>query len=82
MTARERTSVDARIEPYTVPTPGPAVWLLGAHGGSGVSTLAQYWDFADDAQRQWPCGNAREIESPYAVVVCRETIQACPAPTI
>ncbi|AXY49329.1 hypothetical protein [Rhodococcus ruber] len=75
MSTRERTSVDARIEPYPMTAPGPAVWLLGAHGGAGVSTLTQYWDFADDAQHQWPCGDAREVESPYVVVVCRETVQ-------
>ncbi|MDV6296506.1 DUF6668 family protein [Rhodococcus aetherivorans] len=74
MSIRERTSVEARVEPYPVTAPGPVVWLLGAHGGAGVSTLAQYWSFAGDAKRQWPCGNAREIESPYVVVVCRETI--------
>lgn len=75
MTTRERTSVEVRVDPYPVAAPGPAVWLLGAHGGAGVSTLAQYWDFAEDARHQWPCGDARETESPYAVVVCRETIQ-------
>ena len=75
MSTREHTSFDARVEPYPVAAPGPAVWLLGAHGGAGVSTLAQYWDFAEDAKHQWPCGTAREVESPYVVVVCRETIQ-------
>ncbi|WP_255029323.1 hypothetical protein [Rhodococcus sp. GA1] len=75
MSSRERISFEARVEPYPVAVPGPAVWLLGAHGGSGVSTLAQYWSFADDAQHQWPCGTDREVESPYVVVVCRETIQ-------
>ncbi|WP_350247531.1 hypothetical protein RBB84_12060 [Rhodococcus sp. D-6] len=75
MSSRERISFEARVEPYPVATPGPAVWLLGAHGGSGVSTLAQYWSFADDAKHQWPCGTDREVESPYVVVVCRENIQ-------
>lgn len=75
MSIRERTSVDARFDPYPVVAPGPAVWLLGAHGGAGVSTLTQYWDFADDAQHQWPCGTDRGVESPYVVVVCRETVQ-------
>lgn len=75
MSTRERTSFDARVDPYPVAPPGPAVWLLGAHGGAGVSTLAQYWEFADDAKYQWPCGDDREVESPYVVVVCRETIQ-------
>ena len=75
MTTRERTSVEVRFDPYPVAAPGPAVWLLGAHGGAGVSTLAQYWSFADDARRLWPCGDARGTESPYVVVVCRDTIQ-------
>ncbi|MDO1481623.1 hypothetical protein [Rhodococcus ruber] len=75
MSSRERISFEARGEPYPVTAPGPAVWLLGAHGGAAVSTLTQYWSFADDARHRWPCGDAREVESPYVVVVCRETIQ-------
>lgn len=73
--SRERISFDVHSAPITVVRPGPAVWLLGAHGGAGVSTLARYWDFAGDAGRQWPCGTDRETESPYVVVVCRETIE-------
>jgi hypothetical protein len=30
------------------------VWLLGAHGGAGVSSLARAWDFAGDCERRWP----------------------------
>lgn len=56
-----------------VPRPGPAVWLLGAHGGAGVSTLAHYLEFAGDSDRRWPCGIDREAESPYVVIVARET---------
>ncbi|MCE5292017.1 MAG: hypothetical protein LLG14_22630 [Nocardiaceae bacterium] len=53
----------------------PAVWLLGARGGVGVTTLASFWDgWAADSRREWPCGNARSIESPYVVIVARETI--------
>ena len=71
----ETITFDTRVEPLPVERPGPAVWLLGAHGGAGVSTLARYWDFAGDAGRAWPCGTDREVESPYVVVVCRETVE-------
>ena len=73
--SREKISFAVHPEPIVDVRPGPAVWLLGAHGGAGVSTLARYWDFADDADRGWPCGTDRETESPYVVVVCRETIE-------
>ncbi|MBH5144253.1 MULTISPECIES: hypothetical protein [Rhodococcus erythropolis group] len=59
--------------PITVNRPGPAVWLLGSTGGAGVSTLAQWLSFAGDSNRQWPCGNDVENESPYVVIVARET---------
>lgn len=75
MSTRDRSSLDVRTEPIDVVRPGPAVWLVGAHGGAGVSTLARYWDFAGDARHQWPCGTDRDVESPYVVVVCRETTE-------
>ncbi|WP_072691483.1 hypothetical protein [Rhodococcus marinonascens] len=56
-----------------VDRPGPAVWLLGAHGGAGVSTLAHYLGFVGDSDRKWPCGNDVENESPYVLLVARET---------
>ncbi|KAF0956827.1 hypothetical protein [Rhodococcus sp. T7] len=59
--------------PIPADRPGPAVWLLGAHGGAGVSTLAHYLSFTGDCDRQWPCGNDVETESPYVVMVARET---------
>ncbi|MFF0494338.1 hypothetical protein ACFYTQ_35420 [Nocardia sp. NPDC004068] len=51
----------------------PAVWLLGAHGGAGVSTLARMLAPAGDCGRRWPAGLAGE--SPYVVIVARETIE-------
>ncbi|ATL72554.1 hypothetical protein CRH09_39930 (plasmid) [Nocardia terpenica] len=51
----------------------PAVWLLGAHGGAGVSTLAQMLAPAGDCGRRWPAGLGGE--SPYVVIVTRETIE-------
>lgn len=68
------TPTPLRTEPFAVARPGPAVWLLGAHGGAGVSTLTHYLVFAGDSGRQWPCGTDREVESPYVVIVARETI--------
>lgn len=40
--------------PVATVTPRPAFWLLGAHGGSGVSMLARTWAPAGDALRGWP----------------------------
>ncbi|MFF2088609.1 hypothetical protein ACFVVM_32900 [Nocardia sp. NPDC058176] len=58
------------------PVPGsgrrPAGWLLGAHGGAGVSTLAQMMAPLGDCHRRWPLG--RGGESPLVVIVVRETI--------
>ncbi|MFC4126864.1 hypothetical protein [Nocardia rhizosphaerae] len=58
------------------PVPGvgraPLVWLLGGHGGSGASTLAHVLAPAADARGRWPGGFERE--SPYVVLVARETI--------
>ena len=46
---------------------------MGAHGGAGVSTLAHYLSFTGDCERQWPRGNDIENESPYVVMVARES---------
>src|SRR3546814_20380146 len=42
---------------------------------TGVQTCAlPIWlSFAGDSDRQWPCGNDVENESPYVVIVARET---------
>ncbi|WP_155981275.1 hypothetical protein [Nocardia sp. BMG111209] len=51
----------------------PLVWLLGAHGGAGVSTLEQMLAPAADANGCWP--GVHEGESPFVVVVARETLE-------
>jgi len=53
-------------------TRAPLVWLLGAHGGAGASTLAQVLALAADAQGRWP--GVLNDESPFVAVVARETL--------
>lgn len=45
----------------------PAIWLLGAHGGAGVTTLEESWAPAGDCLGGWPSADA----DPYTVIVCR-----------
>ncbi|WP_342213249.1 hypothetical protein, partial [Nocardia wallacei] len=56
------------------PGPGraPLVWLLGVHGGAGASTLSHVLAPAADSHRRWP--GVFERESPFVVLVARETI--------
>ncbi|WP_067813965.1 hypothetical protein [Nocardia inohanensis] len=58
------------------PVPGggraPLVWLLGVHGGAGATTLAHVLAPAADAYRRWP--GVFERESPFVVLIARETI--------
>lgn len=53
-------------------TRAPLVWLLGAHGGAGVSSLARSLAPAADCHRMWPA--VLHGESPFVVLVARETI--------
>ena len=47
-------------------------WLVGAHGGAGVSMLARAWEqMAGDAQGCFPGGLGQE--SPFVVIVARES---------
>ncbi|MGV9836469.1 DUF6668 family protein [Nocardia niigatensis] len=48
----EQTHV--HTQPIATTTPAPALWLLGAHGGAGVSTLSHTWAPAGDALGGWP----------------------------
>lgn len=47
----------------------PAVWLVGAHGGAGTSTIAAMLEPFGDAGQRWPS----QDEFPYCVIVCRST---------
>ncbi|MFE5285616.1 hypothetical protein ACFRAQ_11690 [Nocardia sp. NPDC056611] len=68
---------EARRAPlWDRPVPGggraPLVWLLGVHGGAGATTLAHVLAPAADSYRRWP--GVFERESPFVVLVARETI--------
>lgn len=67
-----RAQLWARAVTHTQTVP-PLVWLLGAHGGAGVSTLAHALAPAGDCARFWPA--VLEDESPFVVVVAKETIE-------
>lgn len=49
--------------------PAPAVWLVGAHGGAGVTTLSRILAPMGDAGGAWPAGE----ENPFCALVCRST---------
>lgn len=53
----------------------PAVWLLGAHGGAGVSTLEKMWAPAGDSRRGWPASD----ENPFVVIVSRMQVSGLDA---
>ncbi len=53
----------------------PAVWLLGAHGGAGVSTLEKMWAPAGDSRRGWPAADA----TPFVVIVSRMQVSGLDA---
>lgn len=44
-------------DPVAGPGRPPVMWLLGAHGGAGVSTLARVWAPAGDACGGWPAAD-------------------------
>lgn len=50
----------------------PLVWLVAAHGGAGVSTLCQWWDFVGDADGRWP----EKDTYPTVVVVAKTTMES------
>lgn len=47
--------------------PAPVMWLLGAHGGAGVTTLESVWAPAADSRRGWPAAE----KAPFVVIVAR-----------
>ncbi len=55
----------------------PRYWLLGAHGGAGVSTLAWLLPHAADCCRWWPV--PVRGETPFTVLVARETVSGLAA---
>lgn len=52
--------------------PAPAVWLLGAHGGAGTSTLARVLAPAAECDGRWPA--PFPAESPFVILIARETV--------
>jgi len=56
--------------------PGGPGWLLGVHGGAGVSCLQRAGVELADAERAWPAVDADSAEPPPTgvVVVCRSTV--------
>ena len=68
-----------RLEVWSRPVPlrpgdaDPVVWLLGVHGGAGVSTLCHQLGIAGDARGAWPAGSFLEHESPLVLLVAAET---------
>ncbi|MBM4605661.1 hypothetical protein GS575_23615, partial [Rhodococcus hoagii] len=56
----------------------PLVWLLGASGGCGVSSLTRSIAYAGDCQRAWPgyIGDFADADSPLVVIVCRTTMHS------
>ncbi|WP_246600790.1 hypothetical protein [Skermania piniformis] len=67
---------DRRAAVWDRPVPGsgraPLFWLMGVHGGAGATTLARLLEPAADCWRRWPA--VLNQESPYVVLVARETI--------
>ncbi|MEU0538377.1 hypothetical protein [Nocardia sp. NPDC005978] len=55
------------------PARPPLVWLIGMHGGAGVSSLAASMSWAGDAGQRWPAriGLGADMDSPLVVLVAR-----------
>lgn len=51
----------------------PMLWLIGMHGGAGVSSLTASLPFAGDAGTRWPgnIGPQKGQDSPFVVLVAR-----------
>ncbi|MFD4356807.1 hypothetical protein ACFWPX_29945 [Nocardia sp. NPDC058518] len=51
----------------------PMLWLVGMHGGAGVSSLTASLPFAGDAGTRWPgnIGASKGLDSPFVVAVAR-----------
>ncbi|AYF76242.1 hypothetical protein D7D52_23140 [Nocardia yunnanensis] len=55
----------------------PLLWLVGVHGGAGVSSLAASLSWAGDAGQRWPAriGLAGDMDSPLVVLVGRSHLR-------
>ncbi|WP_330179600.1 hypothetical protein OHB26_24505 [Nocardia sp. NBC_01503] len=55
------------------PARPPLLWLVGVHGGAGVSSLAASMSWAGDAGQRWPAriGIGADMDSPLVVLVAR-----------
>ncbi|MFE3193123.1 hypothetical protein ACFXHA_29245 [Nocardia sp. NPDC059240] len=59
------------------PARPPLVWLVGVHGGAGVSSLAASLSWAGDAGQRWPAriGLVGDMDSPLVVLVGRNHLR-------
>ena len=69
----DRIEVWSRPIPLRPGEPDPVVWLLGPHGGAGVTTLCRQLGIAGDARGAWPSGAFLDHESPMVLLVAAET---------
>ncbi|MGW4533120.1 hypothetical protein ACWEOI_19435 [Nocardia sp. NPDC004340] len=65
-----------RAVPNRPPRP-PLLWLVGVHGGAGVSSLAASLRWAGDAGQRWPAriGAGADMDSPLVVLVGRSHLR-------
>lgn len=59
------------------PARPPLVWLVGVHGGAGVSSLAASLSWAGDAGQRWPAriGLTGDMDSPLVILVGRSHLR-------
>ena len=55
--------------PRRIPQVPALAWWLGAHGGAGESTLAEYLPGSRAADHAWPTSGAAEVGAPARVVL-------------
>ena len=63
----------------STPWISPAVWLLGASGADGVSTIEHFLAFTADSEGAWPPGDDLDNVSPFVVIVARESFKGLAA---
>lgn len=71
----EKPLHETKEDPDDKSTWAPAVWLVGAHGGAGTTTLSRMLEPFGDAGHVWPAAD----DNPWCVVVCRENYQGLAA---